>query len=374
MRFADIVTRVNSVTQQESKNNDLIKDSIRWSQDEILGAYDWSFMLTQGYIFTIAPYTTGTVTVTNGSTALTGASTTFTRNMIGRKFRLSDSAPMYVIVGYTSATVLTLNKVYDGTTAATQTYSIFKDEYALPGDMDTSKLFRGQSNLISLLDIDPSDFDMLLPYSAVKAAPRVSMHIGKSIVPLTSVVGTVSITAGQSSLTGTSTTWLTVPEGLGRGSKVRLGSYLYTVKSVDSDTAITIYESALATVSGSSDWSFTLDNTLIQFWPIPDSNYEIPFRYYRSGQPLIQDYDTPDVPDPWHWLLVVGASRRMFMYTGEIQRFQMAEQEFVRGLEQMKQQVGRPTQDRYYRLKSIDSRFAYPGVRFPLQFPRDASW
>lgn len=71
-----------------------------------------------------ADYTTGTVTVTNNSQTLTGSGTTFTTAMIGRWFATDNDRYWYRISGYTSATVLTLETSFEGTTGASQTYRI----------------------------------------------------------------------------------------------------------------------------------------------------------------------------------------------------------------------------------------------------------
>lgn len=69
-------------------------------------------------------YTTGTATVTNGSTTLTGVGTTFTPAMVGRYFTVTDTTVpgegyWYKIGAYVSATVLTLETDWAGTTATT---------------------------------------------------------------------------------------------------------------------------------------------------------------------------------------------------------------------------------------------------------------
>lgn len=71
-----------------------------------------------------ADYTTGTVTLTNGSTTVTGAGTTFTAAMVGRYIQSTTDGFWYEIAGYTSATVITLRKKFNGATAAGLAYTI----------------------------------------------------------------------------------------------------------------------------------------------------------------------------------------------------------------------------------------------------------
>lgn len=77
----------------------------------------------------IADYTDGTVTVTNASATVTGSGTTFTPAMVGRWFTITDVTEpgqgyWYRIASFTSATVVTLDRTYTGTTGSGFTYRI----------------------------------------------------------------------------------------------------------------------------------------------------------------------------------------------------------------------------------------------------------
>lgn len=95
----------------------------------------WPVPATAGYTITLntpirdralsnVDYTTGTVTVTNGSTVLTGAGTTFTAAMVGRWFRATVDGYWYRIATFTSTTVLGLHKKFEGSTASSLAYKI----------------------------------------------------------------------------------------------------------------------------------------------------------------------------------------------------------------------------------------------------------
>jgi len=72
----------------------------------------------------VADYVTGTVTLTNGSTTVTGSGTTFTAAMVGRWIKGDNDKNWYKIGGFTSTTVLTLKKAFQGTTASGLSYTI----------------------------------------------------------------------------------------------------------------------------------------------------------------------------------------------------------------------------------------------------------
>lgn len=69
-------------------------------------------------------YVTGTVTLTNASTVVTGVGTTFTNAMIGRYIKGNLSARWYELSGFTSTTVMALKKSFQGTTTAALAFTI----------------------------------------------------------------------------------------------------------------------------------------------------------------------------------------------------------------------------------------------------------
>ena len=76
---------------------------------------------------TVTDYTTGGIlTAVNGSATITGTGTTFTQSMVGRWLRITESDTAnkgdgywYQIASYTSATVITLMRPYQGTAITT---------------------------------------------------------------------------------------------------------------------------------------------------------------------------------------------------------------------------------------------------------------
>lgn len=107
-----------------------------WVSDvlaEILHELPWSRQNVIGIIQTAAPYSTGTVTLTNGSTAVTGSGTTFTSLMTGRALRIDGQEEIYEFT-QTAAGTGTLDRAYQGTTASGLAYKIFQHVYLLPAD------------------------------------------------------------------------------------------------------------------------------------------------------------------------------------------------------------------------------------------------
>lgn len=71
-----------------------------------------------------ADYTTGTVTATNNSAAIVGSGTVFTAAMVDRWISLDNDGSWYRISAFTDSTNITIDNVYQGTTAAGATFTI----------------------------------------------------------------------------------------------------------------------------------------------------------------------------------------------------------------------------------------------------------
>lgn len=75
-------------------------------------------------------YSTGTVSVTKGSSTVTGAGTTFTSAMLGQCFKLDSSDKLYTVVDYTSATEITINPEFEEGSQTSQGFKIY-DHFGL---------------------------------------------------------------------------------------------------------------------------------------------------------------------------------------------------------------------------------------------------
>ena len=303
MQFSRIVTRVQNITATGSRKTDLVKDSIQTGLYEAT-AQDLPYLSTDGALELVAPVTTGTVAITNGDKTVTGTGTTFTLAMVGRKIRIAGDNTFYRIASFTSTTSIELENNFLEDTVTTATFSIFKDEYRLPPDLDKYKVLRQVSQQTSLIDIEPTAFDIFEPSPTSEGSPNFSILHGTKLD--TDSTGTVAGNAASSTITGTSTTWLTL-EGFGRGSIITVETNTFTVKSIESDTSLTIYENIGITFTGQTP-TIILDNLIIQLFSIPDDDELIPFKYQRIAYPLVDDQDIPDLPDQWHHILITAGT------------------------------------------------------------------
>lgn len=99
-------------------------------------------------------YTTGTITVTEGSQAVTGSGTTFTSKMVGQYLQVTDGTDgnWYRVSEFSSATSLTLENYYQGTSGGSKAYRIgqaidFPEEYAeAPSDYACFRYYKRRRN------------------------------------------------------------------------------------------------------------------------------------------------------------------------------------------------------------------------------------
>lgn len=330
-RFTDLRSDIENLAQI-TDNRTLVNRVMNRTLQRISGFHPWPFYLDEGFFTTVAEYSTGTADITNGSAAVTGTNTTFTAAMVGRKIRFNGESAYYKILTYTSATSITLEQPYQGTTDTDATLSVYQDEYRLRADVHIPHYLRQVQQGAALTDLDPGEFDSLFPASQTKGDPHFYVPIGTR----RDTYSTGTVTAATKTITGTSTAWTDV-QGLSRGSRIRIGDNVYTVQSVDSATQLTVYET-VTTVSGATAYVITLDNQRVQLYSIPDSARNIYYRFYREPVPLVNDYDEIDLPSDWQWLLVSGSLSELFTHKGNPEGSLSNEQQLLAGLQRMKSQ------------------------------------
>lgn len=331
MRFTDIRSDIENISQVLDQRN-MVNRVINRTLNRIAGFHPWPFYLDEGFFTTVAEYTTGTASITNGSAAVTGTGTTFTAAMVGRKIRFNGETAYYRILSYTSATSITLEAPYQGSDDTDATFSVYQDEYRLRADVHIPHFLRQVQQGAALTDLDPGEFDSIYPAPQTTGDPHFYVPVGTR----RDTYSTGTVTASSKTITGTSTDWTDV-QGLSRGSRIRIGDNVYTVRSVDSATQLTVFET-VTTVSSATAYEITLDNQRVQLYTIPITARNIYYRFYREPTPLINDYDEVDLPSDWQWLLVSGSLTELDTHKGDPEKAISNEQQFLAGLQRMKSQ------------------------------------
>lgn len=351
MTFLDIQSQVVAITNVQQQT-DLVKKSINIALNRIDEYFEWPFyMVNSGVISTVAPYTTGTVTVVNGSPVILGVGTVWTSAMVGRKIRVGNGQPYYRIKSIDSPTALTLTALYQSSSIVGTTYTMYKDEYRLAADVDTYKTIVQIENAIAMFSTPPARFDKFFPSPYSYSHPTLEIMEGTKLDVYTT--GTVTVTVNSTTLVGVGTGWASV-EGLGRMSLITIGQNVYTVKSVTDDTNLVIFETPTTMITGSA-YSLSMNNLMVQVFPIPAQQENLYYRYFRIPSPMVNDYDVPDLPVQWQYLLVYGSMSFVFLSKGDINKSQEeSENRFLEGLQNMKKKLGSYASDRVWRVSSQD--------------------
>lgn len=361
LRFIDLVQDAEEISQVTGIRA-FVKRLCNLSIAHICGLHEWPFLWTVDWFQTVAPYETGTVTVTNGSATVTGSGTTFTSAMVGRKFRANGETAYYTIKSFTSTTEVILDQAYTGTTSASATFSIYKDEYLLRAEVDSQKIIRNSDNGVALFSLSATEFDPLFPSPSGVGTPAVDVFQGRGVK--TYSTGTVAMTASTRVLTGSSTLWTTA-EGVGRGTKLKIGTSIFTVNTVDSATQITTYEAASAAITAGTAYSAILDNYVVQLHSIPDAIETYYYRFQRLPAVLDADNDIPDLPYPMHPLILLQMLPTLWRQRGMLDRAVEANSAFEKELHRWIMKYSLPILDQKRPIHPFSLRSGWGEARWP---------
>lgn len=274
--------------------------------DELIGSHDFDF-LEEDFVFqTVAKITTGTVSTTSGDATITASSAIFTAAMVGYVIRIDGDDHTYRIASFTDTTHVEVEGVVEESLSSAG-FDLGKDRYLLPRKIRKIKSLKNRKHDTFMEQTDNIFFERWNPDPNVFSEPIRWKMWGKNDTVYST--GTVSGTASASVITGDSTAWLT--SGIEQFHKVQVGSYAYTVRSVDSNTQITVYETLEVTISAATSYRVELDNWIIEVDPIPDELIVIDGRGFKEVPPLVNDYDVPVVPEPLIYVLVDGLVDRI---------------------------------------------------------------
>jgi hypothetical protein len=154
----------------------------------------------QSRLTTMAPYSTGTVSITQGSTTLTGVSTLWTTtNAFGvnnarttGKIVINGTSPIYEISSVGGAGTITLTSAYVGTTVAAGTYSYFEDEYDLHADFLRPMDMQFFDSKTEIKITDRNTFRRKYPANSVTGRPVVACLLDRAFVSNTTPVRRVA--------------------------------------------------------------------------------------------------------------------------------------------------------------------------------------
>jgi hypothetical protein len=140
MNRLEILTGVKNYTLiDDTEMETLVYAQLDNVQDNMIcnniHGHDFSWLKKYYEINTIPTHILGHVSVVQDSTTVTGdVSALFTAAMVGRVIKFEDDEEYYLITAYVSATEVTLQTAYIGTTIVLGHYTIYTANYSLPSD------------------------------------------------------------------------------------------------------------------------------------------------------------------------------------------------------------------------------------------------
>ena len=202
----------------------------------------------------------GTISVTNGSSTVTGAGTAFSSQLsVGS--RIAINSVFYSVATITSDTAMTLTKNYAGLTASALTYFYYvtpvQGTLQVTGNSDaivgTGTAFTTQLVVNDVIYIKGSRYTVatITDNTHLTISPKYPNgapdESGIAYDVNYILEGTVAITNGSPTVTGTGTFFQTE---LKSGDIIYINGVQYTVSSIASNTSLTLTTNAAVTASG----------------------------------------------------------------------------------------------------------------------------
>lgn len=133
-------------------------------------------------------YTTGTVAITLGASALVGTSTAWATNndfsvnnaRVTGKLTIGGSQEVYTISAVGSDTSITLNEPFIDATVTAASYKYFEDEYALHADFLRPVDLRSFADNDHIEIVSRTDFRRMYPRNSTTGKPKVAMLVDRS--------------------------------------------------------------------------------------------------------------------------------------------------------------------------------------------------
>lgn len=135
----------------------------------------WSFLRDTYPVNTKLPYSTGTVSVNIGSTAVTGSGTTFPSDIVGAFIEFSGQRQQYEITERGGDTSLTIRSAYgnaDATNLSGATYKIMYPAMDLPANFRVARALVDVQRNDELPEVQSDDMERLHAYDSGVSSPQ----------------------------------------------------------------------------------------------------------------------------------------------------------------------------------------------------------
>ncbi len=143
---------IASVQRALSANNVPLGDihkAINTAYKDTSSAWDWPWLYAEWNVLIPPPYTTGTISIANGTASVVGVATVWDPTWVGRRIRFGGNNVDYIILNIINPTMLTLAQPVNlGANLVGSAYRMWQQEYLMPLDFDPGNdIFLGQPTL-----------------------------------------------------------------------------------------------------------------------------------------------------------------------------------------------------------------------------------
>lgn len=168
LQFTDLQTEVYDhvgLDSNDSNNQTRVKRWLNYVQQDIQSRWPWPWAYGRESVVTVADYNTGTVTVSSGSTSVTGNGTNFATSVDTTYFiQFQGSNDWYNIASRGGSTSLTLATAYAPSTNLTAgSYTLRKFFYSLSSSADEVVDVRNWGTPLKLVQCDLRTIDLINP-------------------------------------------------------------------------------------------------------------------------------------------------------------------------------------------------------------------
>lgn len=291
-----IIAGVPSITGNDPATRALTTQYFNFAWDEVCRSSNWWFRKRSGQIVLEPAYTTScTVTQFNSTNSSTSQIVTLSSplpyNVRGRYLKLGENSSTYkIIVGNAGESTLVLDvPVIEG--SGTYSCSIYRRIYYLKSDVGTLIDIRetnGGGDIEFLSSAKLSDFTVNT--DSVGNPDSFSDFGIDPYDDVSHVTGTISIPANSNTVTGVATNFI---GNVNSGDILTVDNKTYTVKRVESDTSLILFNYAVNLVSSGSSYSIKPNSPIgLKFYHPTDVYRVLEYEYVAKFYPIYnEEYD-----------------------------------------------------------------------------------
>lgn len=359
--FSDLqaeVKRRSTKDQGGTQFTTAIKNIINTSIERISREANWRQLRRRGSFNTVATYTTGTVTCTANSATVTGSGTAWltTGGIIpGRRMTLGGSNQRYTIISVNSDTSITVDYLYDGTTASALTYVIYGQEfYNLPIQTNKEAIIYHEKfgfpfalRYLTSREFYASSVNTIISYTPT----HYHMWDMDAVIAQPTSASVITISSSSSADTTQSVTVFGLVSGYPdseilnlNGTNSVAGSKSFTsldrvTKNASTTGRVTVTSNSAGTTVAVIPTGYQTDAIRykkIQVFPLPDSAFPIQTYFYKQPYRLVNDGDVHELGDAFDEAIILLSTAKV-KYESNVEEGTRFMQMYVDEIKSLKQ-------------------------------------